>query len=176
LPEGQCVFNTVFHRGSVYLTQCSTDMSSNEESVYRIRTNGRVDALRLEHGQQLGKFYTQAIQCEYFTYVQEHRIVSNGVQTGYTLWLVGDEAGAELQDLNPTVSHVIGHDFFGPALLVCMHAVGDNGEERLADVGLIYGAISSGLPSPWTEEDIAELRSRPLKGRALELLQLFDLE
>lgn len=151
-------------------------MLCNDESVYRINTNGTVDALCLEHGQQLGKFYTKAIQCEYFTYVQEHPIVSNGVQTGYTLWLVGDEEGAELQDFNPTVSEVLGNDFFGPALLVCMHAVGDDGEERLADVGLIYSAMGSELPTPWTHQFIAEIRSQPVQTRAMELLGLFVLE
>ncbi len=157
-------------------------MSSQDESVYRINTNGTVDALCLEHGQQLGKFYTQAIQCEYFTYVQEHRIVANGVQTGYTLWLVGDEEGElkaydtvlNASNFNPTVSQVLGQEFFGPALLVCMHAVGDDGEERLADVGLIYRAMGSELPTPWTDQYIAQIRSQPLQTRAMELLELFN--
>jgi hypothetical protein len=157
-------------------------MSSNEESVYRINTDGTVDALRLKPGQQLGKFYVQALRCDYFTYVQEHRIVSNEVQTNYTLWLVGDEEGElkaydtalNASNFNPTVSQVLGHDFFGPALLVCMHAVGDDGEERLADVGLIYRAIGSELPTPWTDDYIAKIRSQPLQTRAMELLELFD--
>jgi len=150
-------------------------MSSGDESVFRINTDGTVDAVRIPPGQQLGHFYAEALRCQYFTYVQEHRIVSNGVQTDYTLMLVGDEEAELSSNVNPTVSQVLGHDFFGPALLVCMHAVGDDGEERLADVGLIYRAIGSALPSPWTEQDIAEYRSGPLRNRARELLGLFDL-
>lgn len=151
-------------------------MSSNEESVYRINTDGTVVTLRKEGGQQLGEFYARSIQCEYFTYVQGHRIESNGVLTDYTLLLVGDEEGAEFQDLNHTVTQVLGQDFFGPALIVCMHAVGDDGEERLADVGLIYRAIGNLLPTPWTDDDIANIRSQPLQTRAMELLGLFDPE
>jgi hypothetical protein len=152
-------------------------MSSPEESVYRINSNGTVRAVHITPGEPLGELYARALQCEFFEYVQEHRIVSNGVQTDYTLWLVGDEEAATYGDaeFNLTVSQVLGREFFGSALLVCMHAVGDDGEERLADVGLIYRAISSALPTPWTEQHIAEIRSRPLRGRALELLGLFDL-
>jgi len=157
-------------------------MSSNEESVYRINTNGTVDALFLEPGQQLLEFYKKEIGCEYFAYLQEHSIVSNNVPKPYTLWLVGDEEGElkaydtalNASNFNPTVSQVLGQDFFGPALLVCMHAVGDDGEERLADVGLIYRAMGSELPTPWTDDYIAKIRSQPLQTRAMELLELFD--
>ena len=147
------------------------------ESVYRIKPDGSVTALERLPTQHLGTFYKAALVCENWYYVKEHRIVSNGVQTDYTLFLVGDEEAAlNGSPWNSCVSQVLGRDFFGDVLLVCMHAVGDDGEERLADVGLIYSAICSFLPKSFTERDIAEFRRSPLTGRVLELLGLFDLD
>jgi len=148
---------------------------TQEESIYRINTNGTVDVVHIAPEQELGQFYVQALQCTNFTYVKEHRIVSNGRQTDYTLFLVCTE-DPDWEDFNSTVSQILGDDICGPALLVCMHAVGADGQERLADVGLIYNALGSNLPTHWTEHEIAEIRSAPLKDRVLELLGLFDLE
>jgi hypothetical protein len=58
-----------------------------------------------------------------------------------------------------------------------MHAVlDDDGNEHLADVGLIYEAMSGTLQTPWTAEDIAALRNEPLQERVLELLYVFGLQ
>jgi hypothetical protein len=150
-------------------------MSYLNESVFRINTDGTVEVVQIAPDQELGDFYVQELACNYFTYVDHCDIPSNGVQTDYMLKLVGDkDAALNASSLNRTVSQVLHQTFFGPALIVCMHAVGEDGEERLADVGLIYRAMGSTLRTPWTEQEIAVYRSRPLRDRALELLGLFD--
>jgi hypothetical protein len=114
--------------------------------------------------------------------VRQHRIEVGGTRTDFTLLLLGDnEAILRDLDLNERVSNALAAtgygEFFGDALVVCLHAGGEDGnDENLADVGLIYEAIGRNLQKPWTAEENAAVRQAPLEGRVLQLLGLFDLE
>jgi hypothetical protein len=152
------------------------------ESIYRISAGGRVEALQVQEGQELWRFYQDKLPCEAFTIVRKHSVPGAGTGTNFDLLLVGDEeAVLRGSAVNARVTNALAAtgygDFYGDALLVCVHAAGDDGDdENLADVGLIYEAMSGTLPTPWTAEDIAALRKEPLQERVLELLDLFGLE
>ena len=56
-------------------------------------------------------------------------------------------------------------------------APGEDGNDgNLADVGLVYNAMSRGLAPPWTKQEIAVYRAWPLESRVLELVGLTPLE
>ena len=157
-------------------------LTQTPESIYRISTRGSVEALQVQEGQELWSFYQDKLLCEAFTIVRKHRVQGAGTATNFDLLLIGDEEallrGSALNAIVTNALEATGHGkFYGDALLVCVHAVGDNGnDENLADVGLIYEAMSGTLPTPWTAEEIAALRKKPLRERVLELLDVFCLE
>ncbi len=159
-----------------------TSTTESTESIYRISASGGVEALQKPPGQELWRFYLAALQCQAFTVVRQHRIEVAGTRTDFTLLLLGDdEAILRNLDLNERVSNALAAtgygEFFGDALVVCLHAGGEDGnDENLADVGLIYEAIGRNLQKPWTAEETAAVRQAPLEGRVLQLLGLFDLE
>jgi hypothetical protein len=127
--------------------------ASEQESIYRIATDGGVTALQPAPGQQLGRLYAAALECESFTVVRQHRLAVD------------------------RVSSVLEATFYGHALVVCVHAPGEDGDDdTLADVGVAYSAMGRGLTPPWSEQDIAAYRSEPLEGRVLELLELTTLD
>jgi hypothetical protein len=160
----------------------SMTRAQSTESIYRISASGRVQALQKPPEQELWRFYLSALQCESFTVVRQHRVEVAGTRTDFTLLLLGDEeAILRGSAVNERVTDALAEtgygEFFGDALVVCLHAVGEDGnDQNLADVGLIYEAIGRNLPTPWTAEKIADVRNAPLEGRVLELLGLFDLE
>jgi hypothetical protein len=159
-----------------------TSTSESTESIYRIRTSGRIEVLQKPTEQELWRFYLSALQCDSFTVVRQHRVEVAGTRTDFTLLLLGDEeAILRGSAVNLDVTNVLAEtgygEFFGDALVVCLHAVGEDGDDtNLADVGLIYEAIGRCLPTPWTAEQTAAVRAAPLEGRVLELLGLFNLE
>ena len=159
-----------------------TSTSEETESIYRISASGRVEVLQKPPGQELWRFYLSALQCQSFTVVRQHNVEVAGTRTDFTLLLLGDEeAILRGSAVNLDVTHALAEtgygEFFGDALVVCLHAFAEDGNDtNLADVGLIYEAIGSCLPTPWTAEKIADVRNAPLKGRVLELLGLFNLE
>jgi hypothetical protein len=178
-------FEVALWRLSVYKTPAAGSMTSSAqmtESIYRISASGRVQALQKPPWQELWRFYLSALQCESFTVVRQHRVEVAGTRTDFTLLLLGDEEAIPRElPVNDTVTDALADtgygNFYGDALIVCLHAVGEDGDDtKLADVGLIYEAIGKNLPTPWTAEKIADVRNAPLEGRVLELLGLFDLE
>jgi hypothetical protein len=166
----------------IYNTEQVGLMTSTSESVYRIRVDGSVQILQKPAEQELWRFYLAALQCQTFTVVRQHRVEVAGVRTDFRLLLLGDDedilrGSARNESVTAALAATEYGDFFGDALVVCLHAVDEDGDdENLADVGLIYEAIGRGLPTPWTAEETAAVRAAPLKRRVLELLGLFDLE
>jgi len=152
--------------------------ASEQESIYRIATDGGVTALQPAPGQQLGRLYAAALECESFTVVRQHRLAVDGEPTDCKLLLLGDEeARLRGSALNTRVSSVLEATFYGHALVVCVHAPDEDGDDdTLADVGVAYSAMGRGLTPPWSEQDIAAYRSEPLEGRVLELLELTTLD
>jgi len=164
-------------------------LTQTQESIYRVSASGRVEALQVPEclqGQELLRFYQDELQCKAFTIVRKHSVQGSeqGVSTpaNFDLLLIGDEeAVLRGSAVNQRVTNALAAtglgNFYGDALIVCMHAVlDDDGNEHLADVGLIYEAMSGTLQTPWTAEEIAALRKKPLRKRVLELLDVFCLE
>jgi hypothetical protein len=178
---GVCVSATLQHLEvlpSVAPGRSRTSVSTDLSTTLAMPTK----ALQKPPWLELWRFYLSALQCESFTVVRQHRVEVAGTRTDFTLLLLGDEEAIQRElPVNQHVTDALADtgygNFYGDALIVCLHAVGEDGDDtNLADVGLIYEAIGKNLPTPWTAEKIADVRNAPLKGRVLELLGLFDLE
>ena len=140
------------------------------ESIYYIGTSGDVRVLELPNGVYLGQFYCDSLKCEHFEHCAQHRLEHGD----FDLLLIGDEE-AQLSGgvHNAMLTDALGFPFFGAGLLVCLHAVGEDGDDsRLADVGCIYGHIEEHLSLSLVHA--THLRARPLKARVQALLHFFE--
>lgn len=140
------------------------------ESIYYIGTSGDVRVLELPDDVDLAQFYCISLNCQKFEICAQHRLEHGD----FDLRVIGDEE-AQLSGgvYNPMLTKALGFQFFGAGLLVCLHAVGEDGDDtRLADVGSIYTHIEKHLSVP--VERATRLRGRPLKARVKELLQFFE--
>lgn len=140
------------------------------ESIYSIGTNGGVRVLELPIGAELGQFYCDSLKCENFDICARHRLEHGD----FDLLVIGDEE-AQLSGgvHNAMLTDALGFPFFGAGLLVCLHAVGEDGDDsRLADVGCIYRHIEEHLSMSLVHA--THLRAKPLKTRVWELLCFFE--
>jgi hypothetical protein len=102
------------------------------ESIYSIGTSGDVRVLELPNGVYLGQFYCDSLKCENFDICAQHRLEHGD----FDLLVIGDEE-AQLSGgvHNAMLTDTLGFPFYGDGLLVCLHAVGEDGDDsRLADV------------------------------------------
>ena len=137
-----------------------------EESIYRIGAAGRVEVLEPAPDKDLGLFYTDSLQCATFDIYARHRMER------YELLLVGDDT-ALLADapVNPTVSQALGFTFYGDALLVCLHAVGEDGDDsRLVDVSCIYSHMGNDM---WGVDSVPQCHDKTPAERVEDLLSFF---
>jgi len=140
------------------------------ESIYYIGTGGDVRVLELADDVDLGQFYCNSLKCTNFEICAQHRLEHGD----FDLWVIGDEEAQLCGGVhNAMLTDSLGFPFFGAGLLVCLHSVGEDGDDsRLADVGSIYTHIEKHLSIP--VERATHLRGRPLKARVKELLQFFE--
>jgi len=140
------------------------------ESIYYIGTGGDVRVLELPNDVYLGQFYCDSLKCKNFEVCAQHRLEHGD----FDLLVIGDEE-AQLSGgvHNAMLTDALGCPFFGAGLLVCLHAVGEDGDDsRLADVGCIYKHIEEHLSMSLVHA--THLRARPLKARVKELLHFFE--
>lgn len=142
------------------------------ESIFCIHPNGTVETLQLQSGQELWQFYPVALDCQWFT-VAAHHVFGD---TGYAMHLIVDEEAAlGYASVNEMVSTALGTRYLGKALLVCLHAPDETGDdERLADIRDIYHALGGTMAEPLSGADIAEYLQQPLAQRVRELLSCFE--
>lgn len=141
--------------------------AATQESIVHVCAAGTATLARPEPGKPLGSVYTDALQCAYFAILAQH------TSCGHTILLVADEE-AQLTGaaLNNRVSHALHQNVYGGALLVCLHEVGDDGDdERLADFHDFYRALGQHLQQ--SEQAVADYSKLSVQERALELLRLF---
>lgn len=139
------------------------------ESIYHICGAGSVRLVQPQPGKALGNVYTDTLQCKYFTVLDEH------TGCGHTILLIVDEEALQTRAaLNNTVSSIVRKNIYGDALLVCVHEVGDDGDdEHLADFKDFYKAMGEHVNK--CAEYVSNYRQLSTQQRALELLLLFQV-
>jgi len=143
---------------------------SMPESIYHIDLDGEVRVLQPADGVELGQFYRDSLQCVEFEICARHRLRHGD----FELLVVGD-GNARLTGApwNRVLTDALGRTVFGDALLVCLHAVGEDGDDsRLADVCCIYDEMAKFLSM--SQFSAAQYCARPLPIRVQELLKFFE--
>lgn len=143
--------------------------ASVNESIYHISGEGTVTLVQRPPGQGLGKVYTDTLQCNYFTVLDEH------TGCGHTILLIADdEALLRGPALNNIVSDIVGSDIHGAVLLVCLNEVGDDGDDdNLADFKDFYKAMGTIMNK--CDDYVSKYSRLSMQQRALELLELFKV-
>lgn len=140
------------------------------ESIYHITTSGNVRVVELPDGMTLEQLYCKTLRCKYFQIIANHHM-----QDQYDLFVVGDEESKITGGVyNAMLTKALGKPFYGDAVLVCLHAVGENGDDtRLVDVSCIYSYIEKYCSA--SPEKAAKMRTAPLSERVRELVEICGL-
>lgn len=145
------------------------------ESIFHIEADGDVRVLQPADGVELGQFYRDSLQCVEFEIITRHRLMHGD----FELLVVGDRnarlAGAYW---NRVLTDALGRTVCGDALLVCLHAGGEDGDNsRLADACCIYAEMANAEMAKFLSMSgfsAAQYCARPLPFRVQALLKFFE--
>jgi hypothetical protein len=74
-------------------TATTATTATTSESIYSISATGCMEVLQVQTGQELCWFYSEVMECEYFTLDRQHRIEVAGVPGDCMLMLLVYEEG-----------------------------------------------------------------------------------